>query len=549
MATLPKDSNTPGKCTQLRQLLTSTKLEFIMEAHNGISARLVEETGFAGIWASGLAISAQYGVRDSNEASWTQVVDMLEFMSDATQIPVLLDGDTGYGNFNNMRRLVKKLEQRKIAGVCIEDKQFPKINSFINGERQPLADVNEFCGKIKAGKDSQDDPDFCIIARVEALIAGWSMSEALQRAEAYHEAGADGILIHSKLSRPNEILEFTREWAGRSPVIIVPTTYYSTPTEVFRNARISMVIWANHMIRASVAAMERIGKEIYQSESVANIEDSIVPVKRIFALQGADELTQAQERYLHPGQSEAHAIVLAASRGNALYELTHDRPKVMLTIGGKTLLRRLIDEFKKQNINHTTVVAGYKSETIDSSGIKLRINTEYETTGELHSLLCASEDFHDNMIIIYGDLLFRGYIVADLLDTTSEIVIVVDSALETSHISGSPDFVYCSKPDDRGMFSQEIDLLQITEHQEAEAGKPAGRWIGMLRIQGKGLEWLKNALAELQKQDDFSKLTIPDLLNYLVKTGHPVKVHYINGHWLDVNTIEDIDRAGDFTKN
>jgi len=309
-----------------------------------------------------------------------------------------------------------------------------------------------------------------------------------------------------------------------------------------------MVIWANHMIRASVAAMERIGKEIYKSESVANIEDSIVPVKRIFALQGADELTQAQERYLHTGQSETHAIVLAASRGNALYELTHDRPKVMLTIGGKTLLRRLLDEFKKQNINHTTVVAGYKSGSIDTSGIKLCINTEYESTGELHSLLCASEDFHDNMIIIYGDLLFRGYILADLLGTSGEIVIVVDSTLESSHISGSADYVYCSKPDDRGMFSQDIDLLHISENQVVEAGKPAGRWIGMLRVQGKGLERLNNALTELQNQDDFSKLTIPDLLNYLVKTGHPVKVHYIHGHWLDVNTIEDIDRAGDFTK-
>ena len=144
-----------SKCKQLRALLESDRLEFIMEAHNGLSAKIVERAGFKGIWGSGLALSAQFGVRDSNEASWTQVVDMLEFMSDATTIPVLLDGDTGYGNFNNLRRLVKKLEQRDIAGVCIEDKQFPKTNSFIDGNKQALADVNEFCGKIKAGKDSQ----------------------------------------------------------------------------------------------------------------------------------------------------------------------------------------------------------------------------------------------------------------------------------------------------------------------------------------------------------------------------------------------------------
>src|ERR1700720_3738440 len=128
------------KTTQLKQIITSPNLEFIMEAHNGLSSKIVEEAGFKGIWASGLSISAALGVRDNNEASWTQVMDVLEFMSDATSIPILLDGDTGYGNFNNARRLVRKLEQRQIASVCIEDKLFPKTNSFIQGEAQPLAD-------------------------------------------------------------------------------------------------------------------------------------------------------------------------------------------------------------------------------------------------------------------------------------------------------------------------------------------------------------------------------------------------------------------------
>ena len=153
------------KCKKLRSLIESNKLEFILEAHNGISAAIVERAGFKAIWGSGFAMSAQFGVRDSNEASWTQVVDMLEFMSDATTIPILLDGDTGYGNFNNMRRLVSKLEQREIAGVCIEDKQFPKINSFIDSNKQPLADIDEFSGKIKAGKDCQTNDDFCIIEK------------------------------------------------------------------------------------------------------------------------------------------------------------------------------------------------------------------------------------------------------------------------------------------------------------------------------------------------------------------------------------------------
>ena len=199
-----------------------------MEAHDGMSAKIVEESEFKGIWASGLALSAALGVRDSNEASWTQVLEVLEFMSDATSIPILVDGDTGYGNFNNLRRVVKKLGQRDIAGICIEDKLFPKTNSFI-GEGQPLADINEFCGKIKAGKDSQMDDDFCLIARVEALISGWGMEEALRRAEAYHQAGADAILIHSKQQDGEEILAFLDEFPAEFRI------YYDKDKELARS--------------------------------------------------------------------------------------------------------------------------------------------------------------------------------------------------------------------------------------------------------------------------------------------------------------------------
>ncbi|MCC6716114.1 MAG: phosphoenolpyruvate mutase, partial [Gammaproteobacteria bacterium] len=293
----PENINPPlSRAAQLRRLLLSPELEFIMEAHNGLSARIVEEAGFSGIWASGLALSAQFGVRDNNEASWTQVVDVLEFMTDVTRVPILLDGDTGYGNFNNMRRLVRKLGQRGVAGVCIEDKLFPKSNSFIDGERQPLADVEEFCGKIKAGKDSQHDDDFCIVARIEALIAGWDMKEALRRAEAYRQAGADAILIHSKLSRPDEILTFAREWGNRAPVVIVPTKYYSTPVAMYRRAGISLVIWANHMVRAAVRAMQSVAAEVRATESLLNVEDRIASVNEIFRLQGADELKEAELR-------------------------------------------------------------------------------------------------------------------------------------------------------------------------------------------------------------------------------------------------------------
>lgn len=286
------------RTTAFKELLASPRPEFLMEAHSGLSARIVEEAGFGGIWASGLSMSAAFGVRDNNEASWTQVLETLEFMADATTIPILVDADTGYGNFNNVRRLVRKLEQRGVAAMCIEDKLFPKTNSFINGEAQPLADTNEFAGKIRAAKDTQSDPDFCVVARVEALIAGWGMDEAIGRAEAYAQAGADAVLIHSKLSTAEEILEFMRRWSAPCPVVIVPTKYYRTPTSAFAEAGVSVVIWANHLLRASVRAMQDTAARIYAAQSLAEVEPHVATVDEVFRLQDAAELQVAERLYL-----------------------------------------------------------------------------------------------------------------------------------------------------------------------------------------------------------------------------------------------------------
>lgn len=533
------------RTTRLRQLITSGELEFLLEAHNGLSARIVEEAGFQGIWASGLAISAQLGVRDNNEASWTQVVDVAEFMADVTRIPILLDGDTGYGNFNNTRRLVRKLEQRGIAGVCIEDKLFPKTNSFIAGDRQALADSNEFCGKIAAGKDVQTDPDFCIVARCEALIAGWDMGEALRRSEAYRQAGADAILIHSKLSRPDQILEFAQEWANRLPLIIVPTKYYSTPVDVFRRAGISVVIWANQLIRSAASAMQAVAAQIRQEESIAEVEDRIASVEEIFRLQGAEELEAAEERYFGARQGETRAIVLAASRGEGFASLTDDRPKVMLPIAGKPLLRHLVDKLKKRGIDDITVVAGYKAEAIDVGGIRILLNEAHSTTGELASLVCATSHFTDDFVLVYGDVLFRSYILRDLLECDAPVTVVVDSSPFAAGVE-TVDFAWCSEADDRSSWGQAVRLRQISSCRGQDAQAPHGRWIGLVRFRGIGREWLVNALTHLRARDDFSTLGVPELINHLIATGRPVQVWYVHGHWLDVNSVRDLERAGNF---
>lgn len=283
---------------RLRELLDGDSLAFLMEAHNALSARIVQDAGFDAIWASSLSIAAAMGVRDCNEASWTQCLECVEFMADATGIPILMDGDTGYGNFNNVQRAVRKLEQRGVAGICIEDKLFPKSNSLLPGRSQPLADVPEFCGKIKAARDAHSDPDFVIVARVEAFIAGHGLAEALRRADAYADAGADAILIHSASRQPTEVLSFKWAWDRPLPVIAVPTKYYDTPTDVFRAHGFSALIWANQLLRSSIAAMQATAAAIRGDEGLTRVEPGIAPVSEVFRLQRVEELEAAEQRYL-----------------------------------------------------------------------------------------------------------------------------------------------------------------------------------------------------------------------------------------------------------
>ncbi|MCG8547353.1 MAG: phosphoenolpyruvate mutase [Alphaproteobacteria bacterium] len=536
-----------SKTEQFKQLLTSPQLEFIMEAHNGLSAKIVEETGFKGIWASGLTISSALGVRDSNEASWTQVLEVLEFMSDAASIPIMLDGDTGYGNFNNFRRLVNKLEQRGVAAVCIEDKLFPKTNSFI-GSNQPLADIDEFCGKIKAGKDSQRDEDFSIVARVEALISGWGMDEALRRAEAYHEAGADAILIHSKKSTADEILSFTREWGDRCPVVIVPTTYASTPTQHFRDVGVSLIIWANHNLRSAINAMRETSRRIHEDESLHQVEDRVAALGDVFGLAGNKELSDAEDRYL-ASRGEVNAVVLAASRGNALRELTEEQPKCMLDIRGQPLLRRLTRSLNDAGVQNICVVAGYRADAIDLPNIDKVVNDRFEETGEVASLACAFDALEGECIVSYGDILFRNYMLNLLLESTDDITLVVDAnwpaerAMAPKHTA---DLVRCSRP----YVVEDLDGLPVHLQRVDAAIAPEevdGEWVGLIKLSARGAELFRTEIGAMADDGVFETAGLPDLIDRLIDRGEKPTVLYVTGDWLDVNDAFDLARARNFT--
>ena len=417
-------------------------------------------------------MSAMLGLRDSNEASWTQVLDQLELMADATRLPILVDGDTGYGNFNNVRRLVRKLGERGIAGVCIEDKLFPKTNSFI-GDAQPLADVAEFCGRIRAGKDAQADDAFCLVARIEALISGHGMGEALRRAEAYHAAGADAVLIHSKKAHAGEITEFMGHWGGRCPVVIVPTMYHTTPTEVFRRAGVSLVIWANHLLRASLAAMRDTARQIARDESLRDVEGRVSSVADIFRLMGNDELEEAGRRYL-PDAAAPRAVVLAAGRGEGLGALTQDRPACMVDVRGRPLLAHLVEALNGAGVREVTVVRGYRKDAVALPGIRAVDNDDWAATGEAASLARAAARLTGDSVVVYGDVMFRRYILDGMMAVPGDIVVAVDAAgVRTPH---PRDLVRASRP----YSPSDMDDRPATLASVGDGGTE-GEWIGLLR--------------------------------------------------------------------
>lgn len=283
----------------LRDKMAASGLVHIMAAHSPLSARLAEEAGFDGIWASGFELSALYGLADVSLISMTQHLDMMRAMAEQMDLPIVADIDTGFGNAINVIHAVQQYERAGAAAVVIEDKSFPKVTSLLAGGRQDLLRTEEFQGKIEAACQTRRDPDFLVIARDEALIAGLGQDEALKRAAAYEEAGADMILIHSKQKTPDEVESFVRAWTGKVPVVIVPTAYPEMTADRIRAlGKVEMVIYGNHAVRAAVTAMQDVFTAILRDGGIHNVSKRIVPVEEIFRLQGMDRVKADEGLYL-----------------------------------------------------------------------------------------------------------------------------------------------------------------------------------------------------------------------------------------------------------
>jgi len=271
-----------------RRTMARTKLVRVAGAHDALGAVLAEEAGFQAVWASSLEVSASRCVPDASVLTMTEYLDAAANMQKAIDIPVVADVDTGYGNNLNVAHMVHEYEAAGISAVCIEDKMYPKVNSFA-ATAHDLLPTRDFVRKITTAKAAQYGEDFYVIARTEALINRLGVAEALERCHAYADAGADAVLVHSKAADPGEISEFLAGWDGRKPVVIVPTTYPQWTAFDAEQSGVSVVIYANQGLRATVQALRSTFSTIVTKGTSIDLEGEIAPISDVFALQKLDE--------------------------------------------------------------------------------------------------------------------------------------------------------------------------------------------------------------------------------------------------------------------
>jgi len=280
----------------LRRLIEAKKIVRIMEAHSGLSGLIIENLEiekddgihrYDGMWSSSLTDSTSKGKPDIEAVDLTTRLQTLTDILECTTKPIIYDGDTG-GKPEHFVFTVRTLERNGISAVIVEDKVGLKKNSLFGTEaKQELASVEDFCHKISEGKKAQVTKEFMIIARLESLIAGHSVDEALERALAYVKAGADGVMIHSKEKDGQDIKEFCcrfRREYEKIPIVLVPTTYNQFTEKELASWGANVIIYANHMLRASYPAMYKVAKTILEAERSLEVNDLCLSIKNILEL-------------------------------------------------------------------------------------------------------------------------------------------------------------------------------------------------------------------------------------------------------------------------
>ena len=552
-----------NNAAKLRALLKRPGVIKAVGAHDALSARLIERAGFDAIWAGGFAISASLKcIPDASFITSNEQLEVERNIAEAVSIPIIADCDTGYGNALNVMRTVNDRERAGVAAICIEDNVYPKRCSFYAGVRRELIPIEEHCGKIKAAKAAQMFPEFVVIARTEALIAGWGQEEALKREEAYAEAGADAVLIHSKSKKFDELRAVYKAWSGRVPLVVVPTIFDQTTAAEMEEAGAKIIIYANQPVRAAIRAMRDTLDLIKKDSRPGAANDRIVTLPEVYDIVGVPQMEEDEKQFLPVGGEKITAIIAAAGFEKQLLPLIEDKPKCLLDIKGKTILERAVGALNECNIKDIALIRGYKKEAITLPNIRYYDNDRYEDTGELYSLFCAENELKGRTLLLYGDIIFDTAILEKLLKSPADISIVVDLAwldqeqrsAQPTHLN--PDLVSLAESPGKSYLSRFV--MPEGEHRVVKIGQQLpreqahGEFIGMAMFSEKGTEALRDCYRASQEKyastgfhesRNLSKGSFTDLLQEMIDRGHAVQAVPIFKGWMEVDSFEEYQKA------
>ncbi|REC61341.1 phosphoenolpyruvate phosphomutase [Chryseobacterium pennae] len=279
----------------LKEKLRRREKFFLGGAHDVLSSKIIENSGFDGVWLSGLGVSVtKKGLPDASIITPTEVGEICFNITSSTDIPVIIDMDSGYGNSTNAYYYAREFEKCGAMGVCVEDNIFPKCNSFYNAENKALESIDSMVGKIKAIRSAVSE-DFCVIARCEGLIVGLPKEEVQKRCIAYVNAGADALVIHT--SDWNKLIDFLDTWDGDIPLVVIPTKIPEVSQKTLLKY-FDIIIYANQLLRASIKASELVMRKILNEGLSLEVESSISSMEEVFVYNQMAQLTELENEYL-----------------------------------------------------------------------------------------------------------------------------------------------------------------------------------------------------------------------------------------------------------
>ena len=551
----------------LKKLLAKNSFARAIEVHNGISAIIgndinIENEGtkleFDALWISSLTDSAAKGYPDIEIVSLDSRIDTINQVMEVTTKPIIVDGDTG-GDLNTFEYFVKKLERHGVSAVIIEDKVHPKRNSLDPNSIQNLEDPVIFANKIKRGKNVQLTKDFMIIARLESLISGEDINHALKRARIYLEAGADGIMIHSKSKLPNEVILFAREYKKlcqelnlKKPLICVPTTYNIIKENELRDEGFNIIIHANHLLRSSHKAMINTAKTILENERSLEVDPHCSSVHEIFETVGFNEIKKKDDEELEKQNLKVKVIIPAAGEPSEEIKKSFPIPVSSIKIGEKTILERQIKELKECKLKDFVVIKGYKKELINTPGITYYETDNIKRNSIAKTVFTAENEMEHGFILIYSDVLFEKKIIQELLKMEGDIVLVVDESfiINNENIDKKPDYVITkNKKNIRELKNQNNFVIKIGQKINREIADY--EFTGIALFSKKGVEnlkkvyldCLKNQEGEFHEADNIGEASITDLIQEMANRGYEIKTMEIHKGWMEIHNLKDYSKA------